>query len=253
MTHSTRLEIIWSLIPALIMFGLFAWGFTQYIGAGVAPGDALEIQVSAKKWLWAFEYPDGTRTINEIHIPVNKPVKFVMTSEDVIHSFFVPTMRLKQDVLPNRYTEIWFQPTRTGMHQLFCAEYCGKSHSDMLARIFVDDDATYRKWLEEGDESLKTMPLKELGAMLYESRGCSSCHSLDGSRGQGPSFKGIFGHNAPLSDGKSAIVDATYVRESILQPQAKIVAGYEPIMPTFQGMLREREILALIEFIKSRQ
>ncbi|MCX6619900.1 MAG: cytochrome c oxidase subunit II [Acidobacteria bacterium] len=253
MTHNMKLEIIWSVIPAIIMFGLFVWGFVGYISAGVAPGDSLEIQVTAKKWLWTFEYPDGMRTVNEIHIPVNRPVKFVMASEDVIHSFFVPTMRVKQDVLPNRYTELWFQPTKTGMHQIFCAEYCGKSHSDMLGRIYVDDDATYRKWVEEGDETIKTMPLKELGALLFESRGCSSCHSIDGSRGQGPSFKGIFGHPAQLADGKSVTVDVNYIRESILQPQAKVVAGFEPIMPTFQGMLRDRELLALIEFVKTRQ
>jgi cytochrome c oxidase subunit 2 len=217
----------------------------------VAPGDAMEIQVTAKKWLWTFEYSNGTRTINEIHVPVGRPVKFVMSSEDVIHSFYVPSMRLKQDVLPNRYTELWFTPAATGMHTVLCAEYCGRSHSDMLAKIWVDDDAAYQKWLEEGDESTRTMPLADLGKLIYESRGCATCHSIDGSKGQGPSLKGVFGHDILLADGKTAPGDANYIRESIMQPNAKVVAGYEPIMPTFQGLLREREMLALIEFMKS--
>ncbi len=252
-THNTKLEIIWSVIPLLILIGIFVWGLNGYIANGVAPQDSIEITVSAKKWLWSFEYANGTRTINEIHVPVGKPVKLVMSSDDVIHSFFIPTMRIKQDVVPGRYTELWFQPTKTGMHQVFCAEYCGKSHSDMMAKIWVDDDATYQKWLEEGDEQSRTMPLKDLGRVIWENRGCNTCHSLDGVRGQGPSFKGIWGHEAKLADGKSVMVDANYVRESILQPQAKVVAGFEPIMPTFQGLLREREILAVIEFIKSLQ
>lgn len=250
-THNLKLELTWSLIPLALVILIFFWGFGVYMNATTAPGDALEIQVTAKKWLWAFEYPNGTRTINEIHVPVNRPVKLVMSSEDVIHSFFVPSFRVKQDVLPNRYTELWFTPTQPGVHAVLCAEYCGKSHSDMLGKIFVDDDAAYQKWLEEGDETTRTMPLKDLGALLYESRGCSTCHSIDGQRGQGPSFKGIFGRQEKMSDGKMALADENYLRESILQPQAKIVAGYEGIMPTFQGLLREREINALIEYIKS--
>jgi len=253
MTHNTALELTWSIIPGLILLVLFLWGLKGYIAAGVAPLDAMEIQVTGKKWLWAFEYPNGARTINEIHVPVGKPVKLVMTSEDVIHSFYIPTMRIKQDVLPGRYTELWFTPTKAGMHQAFCAEYCGKSHSDMLAKIWVDEEAAYQKWLEEGDEHTRTMPLKDLGRLIWENRGCSTCHSLDGTRGQGPSFKGIWGHAQKLADGKTVVVDANYIRESILMPQAKIVAGYEPIMPTFQGLLREREIQAVIEFIKSLQ
>jgi cytochrome c oxidase subunit 2 len=250
-THSLALELTWTLIPLAIVIGIFFWSFSQYVAASVAPGDAMEIQVTAKKWLWTFEYQNGTRTVNEIHIPVGKPVKFVMSSEDVIHSFYVPSMRLKQDVLPNRYTELWFTPTQTGMHTLLCAEYCGRSHSDMLGKIWVDDEATYEKWLEEGDESTRTMPLKDLGKLIYESRGCSTCHSIDGSPGQGPSLKGVFGHEIKLAVGKPVVADANYIRESIMDPQAKIVLGYEPIMPTFRGLLREREMLALIEFIRS--
>lgn len=253
MTHNNKLEAVWTIGPLLILICIFFWGFHGYIEASVPPGDAMEIQVTAKKWLWQFEYPSGVRTINEVHIPVGKPVKFIMTSEDVIHSFFVPTARIKQDVLPNRYTELWFTPTEPGMHRLFCAEYCGKGHSDMLAKVWVDDEAKYKDWVENGGDEGKNMPLAEFGKLLYDSRGCATCHSLDGSSGQGPSFKGIFGHQVKFNDGKSATVDENYVRESMLQPQAKIVAGFEGIMPTFQGLLREREINALVEFIKAQK
>jgi len=250
-THHTGLELVWSVIPLLILIGIFFWGFHGFIKANVAPGDALEIQVTGKKWLWTFEYPNGTRSINSIHVPVGRPVKLVMSSEDVIHSFFIPSFRVKQDVLPNRYTELWFDPVKPGVHQVFCAEYCGKSHSDMMAKIYVDDQAAYEKWLEEGDEELKKMPLPELGKLIYETRGCNTCHSIDGTPGQGPSFKGIWGQQHKFADGSTAVVDANYIRKSVLEPQAQVRAGYEPIMPTFQGLLREREILAVIEYIKS--
>ena len=252
-THNLRLELAWTLIPLALVIGIFFWGFNGYMDSTVSPGNALEIQVTAKRWIWQFEYPSGVRTINELHLPVGRPVKFIMSSEDVIHSFFVPSMRLKQDVLPNRYTELWFEPTVPGLHTLFCAQYCGKGHSDMLAKIYVEDEAKYRNWLETGGDEGKAMPLKDYGALLYDSRGCSTCHSLDGSRGQGPSFKGVYGHPVLLSEGKSVLADENYIRESILQPQAKIVLGFEPIMPTFQGLLRPREINALVEFVKAQK
>ncbi len=252
-THHTGLELGWTVGTLAILICIFFWGFHGFVNAGVAPGDALEIQVTGKKWLWTFEYPNGTRSINSIHVPAGRPVKLVMSSEDVIHDFFIPDFRVKQDVLPNRYTEMWFHPEKPAVHQVFCAEYCGKSHSDMMAKIHVDDDATYQKWLEEGDEELKKMPLKDLGKLIYETRGCATCHSVDGTRGQGPSLKGIWGHEQKLADGKTTAVDANYIRLSIMQPQAQIALGYEPIMPTFQGLIREREVLGVIEYIKSLQ
>jgi cytochrome c oxidase subunit II len=252
-SHNTTLEVVWSVVPLLICIGIFFWGLAGYIHATVPPGEAMEIQVTAKKWLWTFEYPTGMRTINELHVPLGRPVKFVMTSEDVLHSFFVPTARVKMDIIPNRYTELWFQPTLPGLHRLMCAEYCGKSHSDMAGKIFVDDEAKYRDWLETGGDEGKSMPLKDFGALLFESRGCNTCHTIDGSKNQGPTFKGIFGHEVKLSDGKTVMIDENYIRESILTPQAKIVAGFEGIMPTFQGLLRDREISALIEFIKAQK
>jgi len=250
-THNFVLEVTWTAIPLLIVIGLFFWGFHGYMKAQVAPGESMEIVVTAKKWQWEFEYPNGMRTLNELHVPLNKPVRLIMSAEDVLHSFFVPAFRIKQDVLPGRYTEIWFEGTRPGVYQLFCAEYCGKGHSDMLAKIAVDDEARYERWLEEGDESMKTMPLTELGKLIYETRGCATCHSLTGERGQGPSWKSIFGKTEQFSNAPPTLVDANYIRESVLEPQKKIVSGFEGIMPTYQGLLREREIQGVIEYIKS--
>ncbi len=252
-THNFKLELTWSIIPLILVTILFVWGFHGYVSSVVPPKDALEIQVTAKRWLWEFEYPNGSRTINEMRVPVGKPVKLIMSSADVIHSFYIPSFRIKMDVLPNRYTQTWFEPLQVGTHVLFCAEYCGRAHSDMLAKVTVLSDEDYRKWLEFGDETSEQMPLKELGAMLHESRGCDTCHSLDGSAGLGTSFKGVFGTRRRLADGQSVEVDENYLRESILEPQAKLAAGYQPIMPTFQGLLREREISALIEFIKAQR
>ncbi len=253
LTHNTKLEILWSVIPLCLVVLIFFWGFSSYMNATVSPADALEIQVTAKKWLWQFEYPNGVRTINELHVPLGKPVRLIMNSEDVIHSFYIPTFRIKQDVVPGAYTQLWFEATQPGMHRLFCAEYCGKGHSEMLAKIYVDDEKKYNEWLETGGDLGKNMPLSEFGALLYASRGCETCHSLDGSRLEGPSLKGVFNSSVKLAGGKTVLADENYVRESILQPQAKVVAGYEPIMPTFQGLLREREINALVEFIKTQK
>ena len=252
-TENFKLEVLWTVIPLFLVMVIFFWGFHSYMLATVPPADALELQVTAKRWLWEFEYPDGTRTVNEIHLPVGRPVKLVMSSQDVIHSFFVPSFRLKTDVLPNRYTELWFTPTVEGLHTLFCAEYCGTGHSDMAGKIWVDSQARYEEWREKGDETSQSMPLAELGRLLYTSRGCATCHSLDGTPGQGPSFKGIFGQQHRMTDGKTLMVDENYIRTSLLTPQAEIREGFQGIMPTFQGLLRDREILALIEFIKAQQ
>lgn len=250
LTHNLKLELVWTIIPAIILVILFFWGFNGYISAQVSPANSIEIQAVGKKWVWTFEYPDGLRTLNDFHVPVGRNVRVVLTSEDVIHSFYIPAFRIKKDAVPGRYTEVWFNANTPGVYQIFCTEYCGKGHSDMLAKVHVDDEATYQKWLIEGDEAEKTMPLPELGKMVYENRGCATCHSIDGSRGQGPSWKGIFGQVHKMADGSSVTVDANYLRESILEPQAKTVAGYEPIMPTYKGLLRERQLRGVIEYIK---
>jgi cytochrome c oxidase subunit 2 len=265
-THHLGLELTWSIIPLIIVIGIFFWGLDGYMKFVVAPGEALEINVIAKKWLWQFEYPDGTRTINKIHVPLGKTVRFVMTSEDVLHSFFIPNMRVKHDVVPGRYTEVWFKPEAEGKDVITCAEYCGKGHSDMHGEITIDNDAAYKKWRETGGDewkcyfgeateepcAVKGTPA-EWGKIQWEQKGCQTCHSVDGTRGQGPTWKGIWNKQERLADGKTALVDENYLRESMLNPNLKVVAGFEPIMPTFQGLLRENEIRGLIAFIKSLQ
>jgi cytochrome c oxidase subunit 2 len=265
-THNTALEVWWSVIPLLMCVVIFFVGLDGYFKFSVAPGEAMEITITAKKWIWQFEYPDGSRTANDIHVPVNKPVRFVMTSEDVLHDFFVPDMRVKTDIIPNRYTEVWFTPTVLGKHHVTCAEYCGKGHSTMQAKLTVDTAADFAKWMETGGDEWKCyfgQPTEnpceakgtpeDWGKIQYEAKGCSTCHSLDGKRGQGPSWKGIWGKMEKMNDGKMVLVDENYVRESMMQPQAKIVDSFEPIMPTFQGLLKEQDIKGLTAYIKSLQ
>jgi cytochrome c oxidase subunit 2 len=256
-THNTPLEIVWSVLPLLLCVGLFFWGLDGYMKFAVAPGDAMEIQVVGKQWLWQFEYPDGTRSVNELHIPVNKTVHFVMTSEDVLHDFYVPDMRVKRDIIPNRYTEIWFTPTALGEHVSTCAEYCGKGHSDMRAKLFVDTQEEYEKWMATGGTEYQSFTPEAWGKIQWDRKGCATCHSIDGSKSKGPTWKGMFGKPVTVkaSDGKTltVTVDEAYLRESMLQPAAKIVDGFENIMPTFQGLLRENEIRGLVAYIKSLQ
>ena len=248
--HNTKLETAWTVLP-MIPLGIIFWaGFHGFMDARVSPGNALEIKVFAKKWLWAFEYPDGTRAINEIHVPAGRPIRMVMISEDVIHSFFLPTFRVKQDVLPNRYTELWFEADEIGEHVLFCAEYCGKGHSDMLGKVTVDTPADFDEWLATGGDLGKDLPAHEFGKILYRIRGCNTCHALDDRVIEGPSFQGTWGTQRKLKDGTTVTMDENYIRESLMKPQAKIVAGFPATMPTFQGLLREREINALIAMIR---
>lgn len=251
--HHPIVETLWTVIPTIIVIIIFVIGFHPFMDARVAPVDAMEIQVTGKQWLWEFEYPNGIRTINELHVPVGQNIRLVMTSQDVIHSLYIPDMRVKMDVLPNRYTDLWFAAEQPGEHVIFCTEYCGRGHSDMLARLFIHDQKSYEEWLETGGDIGKNMPLEEYGALLYRTRGCETCHSIDGTPRECPTFKGLFGHEVKLADGSTVIADENYIRESILDPNAKIVAGYRPVMPSFQGLLREREIQALIAFIKAQQ
>ncbi len=252
-THNTPLEIAWSVGPLLLLLIVFFWGFKDYMTASVTPGEAMEINVTGEKWIWTFEYPNGMKMIGKLYVPVNKPIKLVQISKDVLHSFYIPAFRIKADVLPNRYTEQWFVAEKPGKYQVQCAEYCGKGHSQMNAEIEVLTPAQYEDYLENGSPEERAMPPAQLGKVLYESRGCVTCHSLDGSRGQGPSWKGIYGDEHKMTDGRAMKVDENYIRTSILQPQAMIVQGYEGIMPTYQGLLRDREITALIAFIKEQK
>jgi cytochrome c oxidase subunit 2 len=260
-THNTMLEVLWSVLPLLLCVGIFFIGLNGFMKYAVAPGEAMEITVTAKQWLWQFEYPDGSRTINDIHVPVNKPVKFVMTSEDVLHDFFVPDMRVKHDVVPGRYTEIWFTPTEMGKTNFTCAEYCGKDHSGMKGVLTIENDADFAKFLLTGGTEWEDYfsgkdPKKtpaDWGKLQWERKGCNSCHNLDGTKSKGPSWKGIWMKQEKLNNGSTVLVDEAYVRESMMTPQAKVVNGFDPIMPTFQGLLKENEIKGLVAFIMSLQ
>jgi cytochrome c oxidase subunit II len=256
-THNDMLEITWTVIPLLICVVIFFVGLKGWMEYSVAPGDAMEVQVTAKKWLWQFEYPDGSRTINDLHVPIGKNVKFVMTSEDVLHDFYVPVMRVKHDVIPGRYTQVWFNPTVLGTFTITCAEYCGKGHSDMMAKLTVENQKDFEKFLETGgtewEEYRDKNKWPEWGKIQWERKGCNSCHSIDGSTSKGPSWKGIWGKMEMMNNGVPYKVDEAYLRESMMNPQAKIVKGFEPVMPTFQGLLRDHEIKGLIEFIKTLQ
>jgi cytochrome c oxidase subunit 2 len=254
-THNTLLEIAWSVLPLLLCVGIFFWGLKGWMEYAVAPGEAMEVQITAKKWLWAFEYPDGTRSAGDLHVPVNKPVKFVMTSEDVLHDFFVPDMRVKHDIIPGRFTEVWFTPTVLGKHVITCAEYCGKGHSDMRGTLTVESDADFANYLATGGtewEEYKTH-MADWGKIQWERKGCNSCHTTDGSKSKGPTWKGIWGSMVKLKDGSSVLVDEKYIKESEDFPQAKIVEGFEPIMPTFQGLIRPHEFEGIVALIKSLQ
>lgn len=246
------IELAWIVVPTILVLIIFAWGFRVYIKMHTAPPDAYEILVHGYQWYWEFEYPNGVKTTNELHVPVDQPVKLRMTSADVIHSFYVSALRVKQDVLPDRYTSLWFEATTPGEYTVFCTEYCGTQHSGMMAKMVVHPRKAFQQWLESAGVP-EDMPLAELGARLYQQKACFSCHSVDGSRLVGPTFKGLYGRETELEDGSTIIADENYIRESILQPGVKIVKGYPNVMPASYASLSEREVAALIEFIKQQQ
>jgi len=248
--HNTSLEVLWSAIPTAIVMAMFWFGYDTYMVMATVPQNAYEIRVTAQKWNWLFTYPTGY-VDGELHVPAGEPVRLVMSAEDVIHSFYVPDFRVKRDVIPGRYTEVWFEAFEPGEHRIYCAEYCGTSHYNMLSRLHVHDRADYDAWLVQASDFLARMPPVEAGEMLYLQRGCKQCHSVDGTRGTAPSFLNVYGSTEPLADGSTVVVDENYVRESILAPYAKVRAGYEPVMPTYQGRLSDPEISAIIEYLKT--
>lgn len=248
--HNTPLEITWSVIPLAIVIGIFAWGFKVFMDLATAPANAYEVQVTAQKWSWMYTYPNG-HVEDVLHVPGDKPVKLVMTSEDVIHSFFVPAFRVKRDVVPGRYSTLWFEALEAGEYQVYCTEYCGTGHSDMLSKVVVHPPGGFEKWLETASNILNTLPPAEAGERLYRTRGCIQCHSMDGAAGIGPTFRGVIGTQRAMRSGAVLTADENYIRESILEPQAQILAGFEPVMPTYKGRLKDEEITALIAFMKS--
>lgn len=248
--HNNLLEIVWTAIPSLIVVAIFYFGVTTYLDMRQPPADAYPVNVTGIKWAWSFTYPNG-HVEPELHVPVNRPVKLTMTSEDVIHSFFVPAFRVKQDVVPGRYTTLWFEATKTGEFQVFCTEFCGTKHSDMLTKVIVHPEGEFEKWLAGAADSTAGMPLAEAGAKLFEKQGCKQCHSIDGSPGVGPSMKGLWDKTESLTGGATAKVDENYIRESILEPMAKVVNGFPPAMPTYAGRIKDKEITAIIEYVKT--
>jgi cytochrome c oxidase subunit 2 len=250
-TYNVPLEIAWTVIPLILVMIIFAKGFNAYMRLNIVPKDALEIKVTGQKWFWSFDYAEGASSVNELVVPVDRPIKLLLSSKDVIHSFYVPDFRIKMDVLPNRYTITWFQAKNVGEYNLFCAEYCGRGHSQMIGTVKVVNEREFADWLEAGSGSGEGVSPVELGAKLYKSKACFTCHTTDGSPKVGPSFKGVFGNETELEGGAKVKVDENYVRESILEPRAKVVKGFQPVMPTYQGLLKDKQIDALIAYIKS--
>ncbi|MGB9233957.1 MAG: cytochrome c oxidase subunit II [Terriglobales bacterium] len=243
---STILEITWSIIPFGVMLTFFIWGAVIYFQERTPPADATEVYVVAKQWMWKVEHMEGQREINELHVPTGQNVKLIMTSQDVIHSFFIPAFRIKQDVLPGRYTTLWFKATKPGVYHLFCAEYCGTMHSGMGGSIVVMEPQEYAQWMAGNGSPA----LQETGQQLFSSLGCSTCHRSD-VQGRGPNLAGIYNKPVLLEDGRTVTADENYVRESILNPTAKIVSGFKPVMPTFQGIVSEEQVNALVAYVKS--
>ncbi len=243
------LEITWSVIPLGLAMVMFAWGASIFFTESRPPADSMEIYVTGKQWMWKVQHMEGQREINELHIPINRDIKLTLTSEDVIHDFYVPAFRTKTDVLPGRYTTEWFRPTKAGEYHIFCAEYCGTKHSGMVGTVYVMEPQQFDAWLTGGGAQGS---LAQKGEALFQQLGCVTCHQAEADRqGRCPNLHGIFGRPQELTNGQVVTVDPAYIKESILNPSAKIVAGYQNIMPTFQGLVTEDGIQQLIEYVKS--
>jgi cytochrome c oxidase subunit 2 len=241
------LELVWTGIPFVIVMFIFVWSASVYFAMAKPPDETLNIYVVGKQWMWKFQHLDGQREINELHVPVGRDIRLITTSEDVIHDFFVPAFRVKADVIPGRYVSIWFRPTKPGRYHLFCAEYCGTRHSGMTGEVVVMEPSEFQAWMSGGAPEGS---LASTGAKLFADLACNTCHRPD-AQGRGPVLDGLFGKTQALQSGETVTVDEAYVRESILNPSAKVVSGFQPIMPTFQGLVSEEQLLALVEYVKS--
>ena len=244
---SMVLEIAWSVIPLGLFMVVFVWGAVLFFDLRTPPQDSTQIYVVGKQWMWKIQHMEGMREINELHVPVNKDVKLVMTSQDVIHSFFIPAFRIKQDVLPGRYTTLWFRATTPGTYHLFCSQYCGTLHSGMIGEVVVMNPSDYQAWVTG---SAPVGSLAQDGQTLFLQLGCQTCHKMD-VQGRGPNLRGVFGNPVQLEDGRTVTADENYVRESILSPAAKVVSGFKPIMPSWQGQVNEEQLNSLVAYIRS--
>ena len=245
--RSIGLELGWTLVPLGLFIALFAWAAHDFVQLYRVPADALPVYVVAKQWMWKLQHRNGRREINELHVPLGQPVRLIMTSQDAIHSFFVPAFRLKQDVLPGRYTGLWFTPTELGEYQLFCAEYCGSEHSRMIGRLTVMTPADYARWVGAGPAQPS---LAQYGFALFRQLGCSGCH-VAGSTVHAPSLAGLLGRQVHLQDGRTIVADENYVRDSVLLPRKDVVAGFAPVMPSFAGQVSEEDIQALVAYLRA--
>ena len=245
--ESMTLEIVWTVIPFGLVILMFFWGASVFFRITRPPADAIEIYVLGKQWMWKVQHTDGHREMNELHVPVGQPVRLTLASEDVIHSFYVPAFRFKRDVVPGRFSTAWFEAIKPGKYHLFCAEFCGTRHSNMIGWVYAMKPADYQAWLAGGAPG---ETLASAGAKRFVEHACNTCHG-DQAGARGPSLAGLVGKQVPLASGQMITVDESYIRESIVNPQAKLVAGYPPIMPTFQGLISEEGLLQLTAYIKS--
>ena len=250
-THNATLETVWTVVPTVVCIFVGFCGFFVYKDMRTPAGNPIEIQVTGQKWFWTYKYENGKTADNDLVVPVNQPVRLIMKSKDVTHSFFVPAMRVKEDVIGSDYHYMWFLPTETGNFHIFCAEYCGKSHSKMTGILRVVSMSEYEDFIN--DRKKEDLAPEDLGKKLYASKACITCHSLDGSKILGPSFKGLYGREEEMSDGEKVKVDESYLRESILYSTKKVVKGFQPVMPSYDGQMKDEEIEGLIAFIKTVQ
>jgi cytochrome c oxidase subunit II len=241
------LELAWTIIPSIICVFVFFWASALYVRNARPPAASTEIYVIGKQWMWHLQHPEGPREINELHVPVGEPVLLTMTSQDVIHDFYIPAFRVKKDVLPGRYTSIWFQPTEVGTYHLFCAQYCGTNHAEMIGWVYVMTPDDYAAWLNGGE---KNQSMAQSGEQLFTHLGCASCHA-EASTSNGPSLAGIFGTSVKLANGETRVVDESFIREAIVSPNSVPLPNYKQIMPTFQGQIDEEQVLQLVAYVKS--
>jgi cytochrome c oxidase subunit 2 len=244
---SIALELLWTVIPFVLAMIMFVWGAKVYFDIARPPADSMEVFVVGKQWMWKVQHPEGVREINELHVPVNRNVKITLGSEDVLHDYYIPAFRVKMDAVPGKLTTMWFKATKAGVYQIFCAEYCGTQHSGMIGHVTVLEEHDYEAWLAGGRS---TGTAVENGERLFTDLACVTCHKAD-TTGRGPVLAGVFGSQVRLMDGRTVVADENYLRESIVNPQAKVVLGYQPIMPTFQGTVSEENLMQLIAYIKT--
>jgi cytochrome c oxidase subunit 2 len=245
-------EIVWSVIPLVITLVMFVWGAKVFFDQSRPPADAIAYYGVGKQWMWKFQHPEGAREINDLHVPVGQPIRITLTSEDVIHSLFIPAFRVKSDVLPGRYTTVWFEATKPGAYHLFCTEYCGTEHSRMIGTVYALEPEDYERWLATGQTGV---PMRVSGAELFSRLACNTCHregeATPDLPARGPTLAGLFGTEVTLVGGDTVVADEGYIRRSILEPQAQVVAGWQPIMPTFKGQVTEEQIATLVDYIRS--